>query len=259
MIIYRLCSSEPITKGYEKMSIKAVLFDLDGTLLPMDLDQFIKGYFSSLTKGMASRGFDAKKFSRALLAGVDAMMKNNGRDTNENLFWQTFEAVYGEDARSREALFNDFYNNEFQSLSSLCGVIEDASWAVRTIRNMGYRTVLATNPVFPPIATESRMRWAGLEPSDFEFYTTYENSSYAKPKPEYYLEIAKRLGLDPSECLMVGNDTTDDMVAESVGMSVYLLPEYLINKSGADISVYNYGNLKNLVAFIENLKLRTEN
>jgi HAD superfamily hydrolase (TIGR01549 family) len=187
------------------------------------------------------------------------MMRNDGSDTNENIFWQSFEAAYGEQARSRESLFNDFYNNEFQNLSSLCGVIEDAAWAVRTIREMGYRTVLATNPVFPPIATESRMRWAGLEPSDFEFYTTYVNSSYAKPNPEYYLEIAEKLGLSPSECLMVGNDTTDDMVAETVGMSVYLLPEYLINKSGADISTYNYGNLKNLVAFIENLKLRMEN
>ena len=64
------------------MSIKAVLFDLDGTLLPMDLDVFIKGYFSALTKGMASRGFDAKRFSKALLSGVDAMMNNEGQDTN---------------------------------------------------------------------------------------------------------------------------------------------------------------------------------
>ena len=243
----------------KNMSIKAVLFDLDGTLLPMDLDLFIKGYFTSLTKGMASRGFDAKRFSRALLAGVDTMMKNDGGDTNENRFWKTFEAVYGEEVRSREPLFNEFYNNEFQNLSSLCGVIDEAAMAVRSIRDMGYRAVLATNPVFPPIATESRMRWAGLEPSDFEFYTTYVNSSYAKPNPKYYLEIAEKLGLDPSECLMVGNDTTDDMVAEKVGMSVYLLPEYLINKSGTDISVYNYGNLENLVAFMENLKLRTEN
>lgn len=241
------------------MSIKAVLFDLDGTLLPMDLDIFIKGYFSSLTKGMAARGFDAKKFSRALLAGVDAMMKNDGGETNENLFWHTFEVVYGEEARSREPLFNEFYNNEFQTLSSLCGVIEEAAQAVRTIRDMGYRVVLATNPVFPPIATESRIRWAGLEPSDFEFYTTYVNSSYTKPNPKYYLEIAEKLGLAPEECLMVGNDTTDDMIAEKVGMSVYLLPEYLINKSGIDISVYNYGTLGNLVAFVENLKLRTEN
>lgn len=236
------------------MSIKAVLFDLDGTLLPMDLDVFIKGYFGALTKGMASRGFDAKRFSKALLSGVDAMMNNEGQDTNENVFWQTFEAVYGEEARSREELFNEFYNGEFQSLSALCGVIPEAAEAVRAIRDMGLRVVLATNPVFPLIATESRIRWAGLEPSDFEFYTTYANSAYAKPRLGYYEEIAKRLGLDPTECLMVGNDTDDDMVAEKLGMKVYLLPKYLINKSDKDISQYNYGTLKTLIMFIENHK-----
>ena len=240
------------------MSIKAVLFDLDGTLLPMDLQVFVKGYFSALTKAMAERGFDAKRFSKALLAGVDAMMKNDGSDTNENVFWNVFELVYGEEARSREPLFNEFYEGDFQKLSSLCGMMEDAAEAVRAVKAMGLRVVLATNPVFPPIATESRIRWAGLEPSDFEFYTTYANSGFAKPNLGYYLEIAEKLGISPDECLMVGNDTDDDMIAEKIGMKVYLLPLYLINKSGKDISCYNYGNLKSLVAFIENNKDRTE-
>ncbi len=236
------------------MSIKAVLFDLDGTLLPMDLDIYIKGYFTALTKGMAQRGFNAKRFAKALSCGVEAMLKNNGDDTNENVFWASFEEDYGEEARSKEALFNDFYENEFQELKKLCGTLPEAVWAVRAIRDMGIRTVLATNPVFPPIATESRIRWAGLELEDFEFYTNYSNSSYAKPRLEYYEEILKKLELSPEECLMVGNDTDDDMVAEKLGMAVYLLPEYLINKSGVDISHYNYGNLKSLVAFVENKK-----
>ena len=240
------------------MSIKAVLFDLDGTLLPMDLQTFIKGYFSALTKAMAERGFEAKKFSKALLAGVDVMVNNDGSDTNENRFWNTFEAVYGEEARSREHLFNEFYEGDFQNLSALCGVMKEAAIAVKKIKDMGLRVVLATNPVFPPIATESRIRWAGLEPQDFEFYTTYANSGFAKPNLGYYREIAEKLGVAPEECLMVGNDTDDDMVAEKLGMQVYLMPEYLINKSGADISIYNYGSFKNLIAFVENNKDRME-
>ena len=240
------------------MAIKAVLFDLDGTLLPMDLEQFIKGYFGLLTKGMASRGFDAKKFSAALINGVNAMLDNNGKKTNEDIFWQTFESVYGEEARSREPLFNEFYNGEFQTLSSFCGVIEEAAECVRAVKNMGYRVVLATNPVFPPIATESRIRWAGLLPSDFEFYTNYTNSSYSKPNPKYYTEIAKKLDLSPSECLMVGNDVDDDMIAEKVGMKVYLLPEHLININNKSISEYNYGTLENLLVFLENIKEKAE-
>ncbi len=238
------------------MSVKAVLFDLDGTLLSMDLDVFVKGYFSSLTKAMSERGFNQRRFSKALSAGVNAMLENNGRATNEDVFWETFESVYGEPARSKEALFNEFYENEFINLKSLCSAIDEAASSVRAIRDMGYRVILATNPVFPPIATENRIRWAGLEPSDFELYTTYANSSFAKPNPKYYLEIADKLGLDPSECLMVGNDTDDDMVAEKIGMKTYLLQKHLINRRKIDIARYNYGNLSSLVSFVENMRSR---
>ena len=233
------------------MSIKAVLFDLDGTLLPMDLDVFIKGYFGALTKGMAARGFDAKRFSKALLAGVDAMMKNEGTDTNENIFWQTFEAVYGEEARSREELFNEFYRGEFQSLSALCGTIPEAATAVRAIRDMGIRVVLATNPVFPMAATERRIKWAGLSKDDFELVTTYENSRFCKPSLDYYRDIVKTLGVSPEECLMVGNDALEDMITEKLGMKVFLLTKCLINKEEKDISGYPQGSLEDLVKFVK--------
>ena len=236
------------------MSIKAVLFDLDGTLLPMDQEKFIKGYFYSLTEGMAKRGFDPDRFSKALLYGVGAMMKNKGEDTNENVFWSAFESLYGEKARVKEELFMDFYNNEFQSLENMCGKMAEAADCVRAVSAMGLRTILATNPVFPAIAVESRIRWAGLAPSDFELYTNYSNSRYAKPAPEYYLGIASALGLEPSECLMVGNDPSDDMIAETVGMKVFLLPEYLVNMKGVDITPYRQGTFADLLTYINEIK-----
>ena len=236
------------------MSIKAVLFDLDGTLLPMDQEKFIRGYFHALTAGMAKRGFEPERFSKALLYGVGAMMKNQGADTNENVFWTAFESIYGEPSRVKEELFLDFYNNEFQSLEAMCGKMTEAAECVRAVSAMGLRTVLATNPVFPEIAVESRIRWAGLTPSDFELYTNYTNSYYAKPAPEYYLGIARTLGIDPSECLMVGNDPTDDMVAETVGMQVFLLPEYLVNMKNVDITPYRKGTFADLLAYIESVR-----
>ena len=116
---------------------------------------------------------------------------------------------------------------------------------------MGLRVALATNPIFPAVATESRIRWAGLEPEDFELYTTYENIGYCKPNPDYYREIAKRLGVQPEECLMVGNDVTEDMVAQSIGMQVFLLTDCLINKERKDISLYPRGSFLQLLDHIE--------
>ena len=78
--------------------------------------------------------------------------------------------------------------------------------------------MLATNPLFPPTATQSRIRWAGLTPEDFEFITTYDNSSFCKPNPDYYREILGKLNLNAGECLMVGNDVGEDMIARTLGM-----------------------------------------
>ena len=119
------------------------------------------------------------------------------------------------------------------------------------LHEKGIRVILATNPIFPAVATESRIRWAGMEPSDFEFYTTYENINYCKPSLEYYKEILNRLDLRAEECLMVGNDVGDDMVARHLGMQVFLLTEDLINYGNTDISEFPNGDFDALTGFID--------
>ena len=110
---------------------------------------------------------------------------------------------------------------------------------------------LATNPLVPAIATESRIRWAGLEPSDFELYTTYENSGFCKPNPDYYKNILDRIGCTAEECLMVGNDVAEDMVARTLGMGVFLLTDCLINKNNSDISGYPQGDFDTLKSYLQ--------
>ena len=146
--------------------------------------------------------------------------------------------------------FDDFYKTEFQKAQSVCGFHPMAAEVVHLLQEKGIRVVLATNPIFPAIATESRIRWAGLTPADFELYTTYENIGFCKPNPEYYKEILKRIELKPEECLMVGNDVTEDMVAKTLGMDVFLLTDCMINKENADISEYKQGGFAELAEFL---------
>ena len=125
---------------------------------------------------------------------------------------------------------------------------------MRAIKEMGLRVALATNPIFPAVATESRIRWAGLEPEDFELYTTYESNGYCKPNPAYYREVAAKLGVDPAQCLMVGNDVEEDMeAAEQTGMRVFLLTDCLINRENRDISAYPHGSFSQLMVFSKKL------
>lgn len=232
------------------MKLTTVLFDLDGTLLPMDQDTFVGAYFRGLSKKLTPHGYDPEALIKGIWAGTGAMVQNDGSVTNEEAFWRTFAGLFGEQVRQDEPLFAQFYATEFQKVREVCGFDPGAGQTVGAIKAMGLKTVLATNPIFPAIATRSRARWAGLNPEDFLLVTTYENSRYCKPNVEYYRQILQQLGLEPGECLMVGNDVTEDMVAKEVGLEVFLLPRCLINKGEKDIGQYPHGDFDDLLAFI---------
>ena len=232
------------------MSIKTVLFDLDGTLLPMDLDAFIKAYFKGLSKKLAPYGFEPKAFIDSIWGGIGAMYKNDGSITNEEAFWSSFESVHGKEARAYEPYFDAYYREEFQELQKVCGYNPDAAIAVQKIKAAGYRVALATNPLFPAIATQSRIRWAGFKTEDFELFTAYENASFCKPNPAYYQSVVDALGVDPKECLMVGNDAVEDVAAEQLGMKVFMLTDCLLNRKNVDISGYPQGSFADLLRYL---------
>lgn len=235
------------------MAIKAVLFDLDGTLLPMDQDVFVKTYFYGLAKALAPHGYDSKELVDAVWQGTEAMIHNNGDATNETVFWNLFCNHYGEQAKADIIHFDRFYQTEFDKVQSVCSCHPMAKKVVDYLKEQGIVTALATNPIFPSVATQKRICWAGLSPEDFALYTTYENCSYSKPDLRYYQDILDKLGLAPEECLMVGNDVADDMVVTKLGMKVFLLTDCLINHKNEDISAYPSGSWDKLLTYLKNL------
>ncbi len=235
------------------MSITTVLFDLDGTLLPMDQTTFMKDYFGRLARKLAPHGYDPKELIDAIWAGTADMVKNDGAVLNETRFWNRFESIFGDRVKEDIALFDEFYREEFDRVRASCGYNPAAAKAVRQIKEMGFRIALATNPLFPSMATESRIRWTGLEPKEFELYTTYENTGYCKPNPAYYLDVCNRLNVTPKECAMIGNDVGEDMIAKDLGMKVFLLSDCLINKENKDISIYPRGSFEELLHWIGTL------
>ena len=234
--------------------ISTILFDLDGTLLPMDQDAFVRAYIGLLCKALAPHGYDPGQLSAGLMQGIEAMYQNDGSRTNEEAFWLAFTAIVGERARADTPLFDAFYRTEFVGAKVACGFDPRAREIVEALKAMGYRVALATNPLFPAAATHSRIRWAGLEPEDFELVTTYEESTACKPNPAYYLEVAQRLHVSPEECLMVGNDAHEDTAAQMAGMQVFLLTDCLLNRKEADISAWPHGSFDALLDHIKALR-----
>ncbi|MBP3655857.1 MAG: HAD family hydrolase [Clostridia bacterium] len=232
------------------MGLTTVLFDLDGTLLPMDQDAFVRSYSSLLIAKAAPHGYVPEKMMAALMHGITAMVRNDGSCLNEEAFWRSFARDFGEAALGDKAIFDDFYRNEFEQARVSCGYDERAAQVIRLLKEKGYRLVLATNPFFPKAATYARIRWAGLDASDFELVTTYDNSRFCKPNPAYYHAIMEELGVTPQECMMVGNDVGEDMMTAALGMQVFLLTPCLINAVGADTSAYPQGGYDELLAHI---------
>ena len=218
--------------------IDTVLFDLDGTLLPMDQDEFVNTYLGLLAKKLAPHGYDPKHLAAAIWAGTHAMVENDGTRTNEEVFWADFCHIFGEQARKDEPLFQEFYAADFGQVRTVCGFAAEAAQIVAMLKEKGVQVVLATNPLFPAIATRQRIRWAGLEPEDFQLVTTYENSRFCKPNPAYYRDLLDQLGLEPERCLMVGNDVDEDIrPALSLGMKGFLLTPCLIDRGGPAVEV----------------------
>jgi len=222
--------------------IETVLFDLDGTMLPMDQDTFTKEYFRHLVKRFSPLGYSSEELIAGVWKGTAAMVRNDGSASNYDVFWKCFADTFGEESLKNLDEFNDFYVREFENAKAVCGFDPEIARIVKQLKNKGISLVLASNPVFPLIAQKARMRWAGVDPDDFMYITSYENSHFCKPNPAYYREIADVLRLDPSRCLMVGNDVQEDMVSESAGMQVFLMTDCMINREKTEISRYPHGN-----------------
>ena len=230
----------------------AILFDLDGTVLPMDIDYFVKSYFKVLAVKLAKHGYDPEAAIQALQIGTHAMIKNDGSKTNEQAFWDKFfELIPPRD--DTKTIFESFYKNEFETVAELFPPNPLIPDVLQISRRFADRIILATNPLFPYFATESRIRWAGLEVSDFELYTSYEDCHYCKPNVKYYTELFERTGLDAKRCLMVGNDAKEDTVVSELGTDVYLITDYLLNRENTDISGIPHGDFP---AFAEWLQSR---
>lgn len=232
------------------MKIKAVLFDLDGTLLPMDQDVFVATYFGALADKLSGYGYDKEALTAVIWRGMKAMMKNTTDRTNETLFWEAFSDTYGDRGRQDIALFEEFYEKDFPRVQKAVGFDERARDTVALVKSLGYRVALATNPMFPKTATYQRTTWAGLDPDDFEIISTFEDFTRCKPNPEYFNELLSKLHLTPDEVVMVGNDAIEDMAAAKLGIPVFLLTHSLVNRKGIDLSDIPHGDFDDLAAWI---------
>lgn len=232
--------------------MKAILFDLDGTLLPLDEKLFVDIYFTELSKVFSEYNIESNKLVEAIWSATHEIIKNDGKRTNEEAFWEKFKSIINIDLSNVKEVLEKFYANEFFTKLKKCSTENNlAKVAVNLAKKNGRKVVLATNPVFP-IDALVRLKWTGLDIDDFDYVTHYSNSSFSKPNPKYYLDLCKKLNVEPKDCLMIGNDERQDIfAASSAGMNCYLVTDYLYTYPECKVNCEK-GSFKDL---IEKLKV----
>ncbi|MTI80097.1 MAG: HAD family hydrolase [Firmicutes bacterium] len=224
--------------------IKAILFDLDGTLLPMDMEVFTREYFKGLT-GDFCHLYDPSDFQKYIWQATKAMVKDSRPETtNEEVFMENFFPLVNHREEELMPMFDQFYTKKFIQLDKYTNPTPLARKIVSLLADKGYKLALATNPVFPMAATSARMRWAGIDDLPWEIVTTYEHSHFCKPNPGYFAEIIEQLGIKPHQALMVGNDTMEDLVASKLGIKTYLATDCLIDRGDSPFKPDASGTLK---------------
>lgn len=233
--------------------MKAILFDLDGTLLPLDEKLFVDIYFAELSKVFSEYNIESNKLVEAIWTATHEIIKNDGKRTNEEAFWEKFKSIINIDLSNVKEVLEKFYANEFFTKLKKCSTENNlAKVAVNLAKKNGRKVVLATNPVFPVDALV-RLKWTGLDIDDFDYVTHYSNSSFSKPNPKYYLDLCKKLDVEPKECLMIGNDERQDIfAASSAGMNCYLVTDYLYTYPECKVNCEK-GSFKDLIEKLKTL------
>lgn len=218
------------------MKYSAILFDLDGTLFPISNDNFEKVYLHSLAAKMAEY-VEPKHLLKSMWESLDVMIRDTSEAMNDEIFYQAFGDRVGHDlVETMKPKFDDYYLNEFNELKNHLDDNEDMVEAIRLLKERGYTLIIATNPMFPPVAVNQRILFSGLNPEDFTYVSDFEKHASAKPNKEFYVEVCKKNDLDPTKCLMVGNDMYEDMIAKELGMDAWLITDYLIESEMGDLS-----------------------
>ncbi len=230
----------------------AILFDLDGTLLNIDMNVFLQDYFRLMGRMAGKKAFgDPGKLAELVYHCTGIMIDDcSSGSTNQETFMKEFLLKWPASQKQAEDFFDEFYLTEFPLLQQHGNAFPGMREMMGKLIDKDLKVVIATQSVFPVEAIQQRLQWAGVGDYPFTLVTSYEHMHYCKPYVEYFGEIAERIGVDPAKCLMVGNDTGEDLPAGKLGMKTFLLEECLIDKGDSPYRPDWRGRLPDLFRFI---------
>ncbi|MGI6585083.1 MAG: HAD family hydrolase [Gracilibacteraceae bacterium] len=229
-----------------------ILFDLDGTLLPLDIEMFTKIYFNEMGQ-LFKDMIDPKMLVKHIWTATSEMIGNTEYKTNEEVFMDRFSKLIDGDINSYKERFDFFYDTLFHKAKEAAESQSLIIDSIAILKKKNYKLVVATNPLFPRKAIHHRIEWAGLDLKDFEYITSYEDNHFCKPQPEFYKEVLEAIGKKPEQCLMVGNDVQEDLIALKLGIKTFLIKNHMIHRTEEAINSTYEGDYEDFYSFVKKL------
>jgi FMN phosphatase YigB (HAD superfamily) len=216
------------------------------------MNLFEKIYFEELAKDFADI-MSPKELAKNIWSSTKIMVENTEYITNEEIFMTDFTTRMNMELPILQKRFDDFYDTRFFKIKKSVIDIDSIKESVKILKSKGYTVALATNPLFPEKAIHHRIRWAGFEPEDFSYISTFEKNHYCKPQLKYYQEILKDIEKNSEDCLMVGNDVQEDLIAKKLGMKTYLITNNLLHRTDEEIITDYTGEYDDFYEFVKTL------
>lgn len=201
--------------------LKAVLIDLDNTLILFNEADFYQRFFERMAPFFEDL-MPADELARRIVSATMALRDNDGGMLNRDLFSKAFDDGADLPMDIFWERWLGFYAETYGPFGIAVSRPKGQAETLRRLAQRGLMLAIASNPIFPRIALERRMGWGGIDPAPFALLTHMENMSFVKPRPAYFRSIGEMLRVAPEDCLMVGNDPVNDMAAAAAGMRTYL-------------------------------------
>ena len=186
------------------MQYKAILFDMDGVLI--DSEHVVR---SSAIDALASYGIHAEHEDFIPFTGMDerhffgGVARKHGHVYEDSMADLTYD-YYGQRVKN-EAYIPEGINEMLQALHNRGILLAVCSGAI--LRKVRYN-----------------IQALGVEESIFSAIVTGSDVENKKPAPDIYLEGAKRLGVEPKDCLVVEDAITGIEAAHAAGMDAVGIP-----------------------------------
>lgn len=211
---------------------KAVIFDLDGTLL------------DSLNDIVAVLNDALKHF------GLPPISRGQAQTYIGNGAKELVRLAIGEKNCNRLSEILAYYKDKYsQSDNNYARLYEGEEEALTLLKNAGVKIAVLTNKPHEAALKAEKIFFAKY---GFDCVTGQIDGAPLKPDPQTLNEIIKRLGVSRCDCLFVGDGEADVITAKNAGIDcVSVLWGYRTKKqlelSGAEIFAENFTQLTNMI------------